>query len=84
MNKRLKDAFRARDDQGIEYEVKVYVDVTTSHTFGGPVETEGFATGEGRPLSGPFAGQTFRVTRVDDETYQISFVGPGPKLIRIR
>jgi hypothetical protein len=82
--KRLKDTFRARDEQGTEYEVKVYAEVSTGHTTGGAFEAEGFASAEGTPLSGPLAGQTFPVQWVEGDTYQIWSAGPGPKITRIR
>ena len=80
VSQRLKDTFRARDEQGNEYEVKVFVEVSTGNTTGGGTwETEGFVSPRATAVSGVFAGQSFTVNCVGGDEYQIV----GVKTIKI-
>jgi hypothetical protein len=76
MSRRLKDKFRARDDDGNEYEVEEYDNGAGA-----------LVTAEGRPVSGPLAGlsgQTFTVAWDEGDNYEI-FIGPNSrKITRIR
>lgn len=75
-----KEPFRARDDQGTQFEVTVFVAVTTIPHFEGTTDLEEFSHAEAKVLSGPLTGQTFQVIRIEGDTFQ----GPGFKLTRVR
>ena len=83
--RRLKNKFCARDQQGNEYEVSVYVDVTSGATTGsGTLETEGFASAEAVGITGPFQGLTFRASFVEGDDYQINALPIAVRITRIR
>ncbi|HEX3149727.1 MAG TPA: hypothetical protein VHR66_16750 [Gemmataceae bacterium] len=82
--RRKQDSFRARDSYGNEYEVSVYVDVTSGTVSGETWESPGFTTSEAIGVTGPFQGQTLRVSRVDgDGDYQLHVLVGTLKLDRI-
>jgi hypothetical protein len=85
VGRKLKDTFRARDELGHEYDVKVYVEASSGNTTGGGSwEVEGFASATATVLSGPFKGQTFQATWVGGDVYQLQTMGAGPKITRVR
>jgi len=62
VTKQLRDQFRAHDDQGNEYDVKVYVSVSSGNTTGGGTWTmDNFASAEAVALTGPNRGRPFGV-----------------------
>jgi hypothetical protein len=85
VGRRLKDTFLARDAQGHEYEVKVYVHTSRgpAASGGGPAAEHVSAT-EASVLTGPLAGETFNVTPIDGDVYQVHITGSDPKIIRVR
>ena len=81
--RRLKDTFRARDGQGQEYEVRVYVYTSGGPAAGGPGAEHASGT-EARVLTGPLAGETFNATPDGGDVYRVHVTGSDRAITRVR
>jgi hypothetical protein len=83
--KRLADSFRARDDAGRDFHVKVYVDVVSGVTAGGGTwEAEGPPTVLARPLTGPWAGLVLAADWTGGDAYRVTAGGRERTVVRVR
>jgi hypothetical protein len=66
---RLQETFRARDSQGLEYEIKAYLDVHEVHQFGGgPSPTTGGMSAKATMIG---SGSVFEAVHVEGDTYKL-------------